>query len=175
MHRTQTEFDDNLTFKAFIFQFVNFYSSIFYIAFFKGRFVGYPGNYTRILRLRNEDVSTHVSCAMFIHCALGHPTSLLFSVQCSAGGCLIELAQQLAVIMIGKQIINNAQEIFVPKMKAWWQKKQASTYVTNCVGYTALGSMSTYYNGVILDRLRKTMETAWSKRLQHYHNDFNPG
>ncbi|XP_049779598.1 anoctamin-7-like isoform X7 [Schistocerca gregaria] len=98
MHRTQTEFDDNLTFKVFIFQFVNFYSSIFYIAFFKGRFVGYPGNYTKILKLRNED--------------------------CSAGGCLIELAQQLAVIMIGKQIINNAQEILVPKLKAWWHKKQ---------------------------------------------------
>ncbi|KAE8749817.1 hypothetical protein FOCC_FOCC003555 [Frankliniella occidentalis] len=98
MHRTQTEFDDNLTFKVFIFQFVNFYSSIFYIAFFKGRFVGYPGNYTLILRLRNED--------------------------CSAGGCLIELAQQLAVIMIGKQMINNAQELLVPKLKAWWQKKQ---------------------------------------------------
>ncbi|RZF32744.1 hypothetical protein LSTR_LSTR005937 [Laodelphax striatellus] len=98
MHRTQTEFDDNLTFKVFIFQFVNFYSSIFYIAFFKGRFVGYPGNYTLILRLRNED--------------------------CSAGGCLIELAQQLAVIMVGKQIINNAQEILVPKLKAWWHNKQ---------------------------------------------------
>nr|CAD7574416.1 unnamed protein product [Timema californicum] len=95
MHRTQTEFDDNLTFKVFIFQFVNFYSSIFYIAFFKGRFVGYPGNYTLILRLRNEDVR-----------------------------CLIELAQQLAVIMIGKQIINNAQEILVPKLKAWWHKKR---------------------------------------------------
>ncbi|CAB3359127.1 Hypothetical predicted protein [Cloeon dipterum] len=98
MHRTQTEFDDNLTFKVFIFQFVNFYSSIFYIAFFKGRFVGYPGNYSHILRLRNED--------------------------CSAGGCLIELAQQLAVIMIGKQIINNAQEIIVPKLKAWWMNKR---------------------------------------------------
>ncbi|KAF4525071.1 hypothetical protein B566_EDAN001985 [Ephemera danica] len=98
MHRTQTEFDDNLTFKVFIFQFVNFYSSIFYIAFFKGRFVGFPGNYTHILRLRNED--------------------------CSAGGCLIELAQQLAVIMIGKQIINNAQEIIVPKLKAWYMKKR---------------------------------------------------
>ncbi|XP_066908081.1 anoctamin-7 isoform X5 [Halyomorpha halys] len=98
MHRTQTEFDDNLTFKVFIFQFVNYYSSIFYIAFFKGRFVGYPGNYTLIINLRNED--------------------------CSAGGCLIELAQQLAVIMIGKQIINNAQEIIVPKLKAWWHNKQ---------------------------------------------------
>lgn len=64
MHRTQTEFDDNLTFKVFIFQFVNFYSSIFYIAFFKGRFVGYPGNYTHILRLRNEDVSNYFYVAL---------------------------------------------------------------------------------------------------------------
>ncbi|CAL4063773.1 unnamed protein product, partial [Meganyctiphanes norvegica] len=98
MHRTQTEFEDSFTIKVFIFQFVNFYSSIFYIAFFKGRFVGYPGHYHLILGLRNED--------------------------CSAGGCLIELAQQLGVIMIGKQVVNNAQEILVPKMKAWWHKKQ---------------------------------------------------
>ncbi|CAG2183837.1 unnamed protein product, partial [Oppiella nova] len=40
MHRTQSEFDNQLAFKVFIFQFINFYSSIFYIAFFKGRFVG---------------------------------------------------------------------------------------------------------------------------------------
>ena len=57
MHRTQSEFEDNLTFKVFVFQFINFYSSIFYIAFFKGRFVGYPGHYNHILGLRNEDVS----------------------------------------------------------------------------------------------------------------------
>ena len=44
--------------------------------------------------------------------------------QCSNGGCLIELAQQLAVIMIGKQTINNCQEIFVPKLKAWWHSKK---------------------------------------------------
>ncbi|KAG0721119.1 Anoctamin-7 [Chionoecetes opilio] len=98
MHRTQTDFEDNLTFKVFVFQFVNFYSSIFYIAFFKGRFVGYPGHYHHILGFRNED--------------------------CSAGGCLIELAQQLAVIMIGKQVVNNAQEILVPKIRMWWHKKQ---------------------------------------------------
>ena len=57
MQKTQTEFDENLTVKVFIFHFVNYYSSIFYIAFFKGRFVGYPGNYTLIINLRNEDVS----------------------------------------------------------------------------------------------------------------------
>ncbi|XP_035825775.1 anoctamin-7 [Aplysia californica] len=40
MHRTQTEFEDQLTFKVFIFQFVNFYSSIIYVAFFKGKVIG---------------------------------------------------------------------------------------------------------------------------------------
>lgn len=38
MHRTQTQYEDAFTFKVFIFQFVNFYSSPFYVAFFKGRY-----------------------------------------------------------------------------------------------------------------------------------------
>ena len=33
--RTQTEYEDSYTFKIFVFQFVNFYSSLIYIAFFK--------------------------------------------------------------------------------------------------------------------------------------------
>ncbi|XP_047702512.1 anoctamin-7 [Prionailurus viverrinus] len=96
MHRTQTKFEDAFTLKVFIFQFVNFYSSPIYIAFFKGRFVGHPGNYHTLFGVRNEE--------------------------CAAGGCLIELAQELLVIMVGKQIINNAQEILVPKLQGWWQK-----------------------------------------------------
>ena len=39
LHRTQTEHEDSLIAKTYIFQFVNFYSSLFYIAFFKGRCV----------------------------------------------------------------------------------------------------------------------------------------
>ena len=61
MHRTQSDFDDNLTFKVFIFQFINFYSSIIYIAFFKGKFVGYPGHYKHIVGdLRNEEVNKDI-------------------------------------------------------------------------------------------------------------------
>ena len=57
MHRTQSAYDDNLTFKVFIFQFINFYSSIIYIGFFKGKFVGHPGAYTYIFgSIRNEQV-----------------------------------------------------------------------------------------------------------------------
>ncbi|XP_054198322.1 anoctamin-7 isoform X15 [Homo sapiens] len=88
MHRTQTKFEDAFTLKVFIFQFVNFYSSPVYIAFFKGRFVGYPGNYHTLFGVRNEE--------------------------CAAGGCLIELAQELLVIMVGKQVINNMQEVLIP-------------------------------------------------------------
>ncbi|XP_027136752.1 anoctamin-7 [Larimichthys crocea] len=100
MHRTQSKYEDMFIFKVFIFQFVNFYSSPVYIAFFKGRFVGYPGNYNTLFGVRNED--------------------------CGAGGCLIELAQELLVIMVGKQLINNIQEFIIPKLKSWWQKRKIS-------------------------------------------------
>ena len=56
MHRTQTEFENSYTVKVFVFQFVNYFSSIFYVGFFKGKFVGVPGNYYRVMGLRNEEV-----------------------------------------------------------------------------------------------------------------------
>ena len=55
--RTQTEFDDSLTLKIYLLQFVNYYASIFYIAFFKGKLVGYPGKYNRLFGFRQEEVS----------------------------------------------------------------------------------------------------------------------
>jgi anoctamin-1 len=42
LHRTQSEFDDSLILKIYVLQFVNYYSSIFYIAFFKGKFLHSP-------------------------------------------------------------------------------------------------------------------------------------
>ncbi|KAF7657107.1 hypothetical protein LDENG_00031930 [Lucifuga dentata] len=100
MHRSQTQYEDMFILKVFIFQFVNFYSSPIYIAFFKGRFIGYPGHYSTMLGVRNED--------------------------CGAGGCLTELAQELLIIMVGKQLINNVQEFMLPKLKAWWQRRKMS-------------------------------------------------
>ncbi|XP_022594152.1 anoctamin-7 [Seriola dumerili] len=100
MHRTQSKYEDMFILKVFIFQFVNFYSSPVYIAFFKGRFVGYPGHFNTLFGVRNED--------------------------CGAGGCLIELAQELLVIMVGKQLINNIQEFIFPKVRTWWQKRRMS-------------------------------------------------
>ncbi|KAK3096553.1 hypothetical protein FSP39_001223 [Pinctada imbricata] len=89
--RTQKDYDDSITLKLFALQFVNYYSSIFYIAFIKGRIVGRPGNYNTFFGARQEE--------------------------CEAGGCLIELCIQLAIIMTGKQlIVNNIMEIVIPKL-----------------------------------------------------------
>ena len=56
--KTHVEYENKLTVKMFLFQFVNYYSSCFYVAFFKGKFVGYPGKYTYMFNsnLRNEEV-----------------------------------------------------------------------------------------------------------------------
>lgn len=86
--RTQTEYDDSLALKIYLFQFVNYYSSLFYIAFVKGKFPGYPHKYNRIFGLRQEE--------------------------CGPGGCLMELFIQLTIIMVGKQIMNSILEIAYP-------------------------------------------------------------
>uniref|UniRef100_A0A673A0N5 Anoctamin n=1 Tax=Sphaeramia orbicularis TaxID=375764 RepID=A0A673A0N5_9TELE len=100
MHRTQSKYEDMFILKVFVFQIINFYSSPVYIAFFKGRFIGYPGNYHKLFGIRNED--------------------------CGAGGCLIELAQEMLVIMVGKQLINNIKEFVSPKLTTWWKNRKLS-------------------------------------------------
>ncbi|KAJ8915650.1 hypothetical protein NQ315_003434 [Exocentrus adspersus] len=91
--RTQTEFDDSLTLKIYLLQFVNYYASIFYIAFFKGKFVGYPKEYNTILGRRQEE--------------------------CGTGGCLLELCIQLGIIMVGKQAMNTVLEMLFPLFFKW--------------------------------------------------------
>ncbi len=88
LNRTQTEFDDSLSLKIYLLQFVNYYASIFYVAFFKGQFVGHPGNYNKILGFRQEE--------------------------CSPGGCLMELCVQLAIVFVGKQLAMSVIEYYIP-------------------------------------------------------------
>lgn len=82
MPRTQTDFENSLTLKMYLLQFVNYYSSIFYIAFFKGRFMSHPGEMIDNSKFTN-----------------------ITQEECGTGGCLLELSIQLAIIMIGKQFI----------------------------------------------------------------------
>ncbi|XP_067105001.1 anoctamin-5b [Osmerus mordax] len=104
--KTHLEYENKLTMKMFFFQFVNYYSSCFYVAFFKGKFVGHPGNYTYMFgkwsRLRNEE--------------------------CDPGGCLIELTTQLVIVMAGKQLWGNIQEALLPLMRNWWGSRKARNH-----------------------------------------------
>lgn len=113
--RTQTEFDDSLTLKIYLLQFVNYYASIFYIAFFKGKFIGYPGNYNRFFNFRQEEVRKLAARFQMV-------SSIQFQLlQCGLGGCLTELCIQLAIIMVGKQAMNTILEMILPKFYKWLQ------------------------------------------------------
>uniref|UniRef100_A0AAZ3SHX1 Anoctamin n=1 Tax=Oncorhynchus tshawytscha TaxID=74940 RepID=A0AAZ3SHX1_ONCTS len=91
--RTESNFEQHLILKAFLLKFMNAYAPILYVAFFKGRFAGRPGDYVYVFNdYRMEE--------------------------CAPGGCLIELCIQLSIIMVGKQLIqNNVFEIGIPKLK----------------------------------------------------------
>ena len=69
--RTQMEFDNSLTLKMYLFEFVNYYSSIFYIAFFKGKFVGHPGEPKPTIA---EECPTglRTNCCLFLIIELNH-------------------------------------------------------------------------------------------------------
>ena len=88
LHRTQTSYDDSLIVKIYVFQFINYYASIFYIAFVKGQFIGSPDNYIKWFGYRQEE--------------------------CQPGGCFVELSIQLAIIFCGKQFFLAIVEYYLP-------------------------------------------------------------
>ncbi|KAB1272542.1 Anoctamin-5 [Camelus dromedarius] len=100
--RTYQEYESSLTLKMFLFQFVNYYSSCFYVAFFKGKIVGYPGRYTYLFHVWRSE-------------------------ECDPGGCLIELTTQLTIIMTGKQVFGNVKEAIYPLVLNWWRRRKART------------------------------------------------
>ncbi|XP_033479131.1 anoctamin-5b isoform X1 [Epinephelus lanceolatus] len=100
--KTHLEYENRLTMKMFLFQFVNYYSSCFYVAFFKGKFVGFPGEYSYMF---------------------GNSTTLR-NEECDPGGCLIELTTQLVIVMAGKQLWGNIQEALLPLMRNWWNSRK---------------------------------------------------
>ncbi|KAG7521750.1 anoctamin-1-like [Solea senegalensis] len=98
--KTNEEFEERMIFKSFFLKSMNSFAPIFYVAFFKGRFAGRPGDYVYVFGdYRMEE--------------------------CAPPGCLIELCIQLSMIMLGKQLIqNNVFEILIPKLKKMYRTMQ---------------------------------------------------
>jgi len=87
---TRSKYKDSFTWKMFLFQFVNTYSSVFYIAFFKsGHMIGTPSRYKRIGGSYRLD-------------------------GCSEQGCFLELCIQLFILMVGQQAIGIIMEVAIP-------------------------------------------------------------
>ena len=101
-HETQSKYETHMAWKMFLFQFVNSYSSLFYIAFFKGRF--------------SRSQSGTVDAQLF-----GYKLDA-----CPAYGCFLDLSIQLAVIQGGRLLANNLKEFVVPIFKTWWRSRHVN-------------------------------------------------
>jgi anoctamin-7 len=95
----QSEYEEALSLKVALFSFVNSYASIAYIAFFKGQFVGRPGDPGTLFGVHQES--------------------------CPPYGCLLELTIQLAIIMIGNQFLSNLSSFLLPILT---QRRRAQAY-----------------------------------------------
>ena len=109
--RTQTDFEHSYTFKMFLFQFINFYLPLIYIALFKvrsvsclsdynplqGKFFAQPGDMGKEKVLNQSNFLSGYSLD-----------------GCDSSGCFFELSIQLMVVMTGKQLMNNAVELVIP-------------------------------------------------------------
>ncbi|XP_055010759.1 anoctamin-1a isoform X2 [Boleophthalmus pectinirostris] len=99
--KTDKSFEERLIFKTFILKFVNAFTPIVYLAFFRGRLVGRPGAYLYVVGSYRME-------------------------ECAHAGCLMELCIQLCITMLGKQLIqNNLFEIGIPKLKKLLRKRKS--------------------------------------------------
>jgi len=90
-HRTATEFDNALIFKIFVFYFVNSYTSLYYIAFFKS-----GTDFWAAPKLKDA-------------CKYGEANNNLIS-----WGCTDELTFQLATILGTNMVIGQTKEVLMP-------------------------------------------------------------
>ncbi|XP_008308076.1 anoctamin-1a [Cynoglossus semilaevis] len=101
--KTDKSFEERLIFKTFILKFVNAFTPIVYLAFFRGRLVGRPGNYLYVVGSYRME-------------------------ECAHGGCLMELCIQLCITMLGKQLIqNNLFEVGIPKLKKLLRRRKTES------------------------------------------------
>jgi hypothetical protein len=108
--RTPTLYEDSMIVKIFLFQFVNAYFSLFYIAFVKSRFNTVFGFVTGLC----------VDSA-------GSPVTVVNSDGLSVNNCMPELTTQLTSIMITRMIVGNLTKNILPflmyKFRNWQQAR----------------------------------------------------
>jgi len=99
----------------FLFQFINYYSYLIYIAFFK--VIQHSNSYARLLVAVAYRMQSLICQGRFFR----HPGDdsdnsfeKIRGDMCDPAGCLSELFIQLSIIMVGKQFFNNFMELLAP-------------------------------------------------------------
>ncbi len=99
--RTMSDFEKSYTYKMYIFQFINYYATLFYLAFIQGNIATTPDNLTN------------------------------FTDHCSPVGCTFSVTTQICIILTVKQLWNNCVEIWYPAFKHCWRtRKRKLIYYT---------------------------------------------
>jgi len=125
-HRTQTEFDNSQITKTFLFEAVNNFFILFFIAFLKSGELRIP-----ILDPRNATcTSTTVSCSDTVLLEHMHESlkaqcefnatageERIFEIQVVS--CMNELWTQMLVVMVAKQSVGLVAEILIPEVKSF--------------------------------------------------------
>ena len=103
-HRTRTEYNDHLTYKIFMFQFINSYTSLYYIAFFKkdSRLWG------------DSDLKDH--CARYFTnlIILFLKKNLRGTPSGDVTGCQNDLTIQLLILLGTNIVIGQTREVLIP-------------------------------------------------------------
>ncbi|CAG8462988.1 441_t:CDS:10 [Funneliformis mosseae] len=125
-HRTDTEYEDALIIKTFLFEFVNNYAALFYIFIFK------QGLMKTILHSNN------------------------IQSQCDYDNCMTDLALQLAIIFVGRQAWAQFTEIFIPWIRLKYNKKKNQKELEELQKIYGASSHSKLPQWVIDEKLLKT-------------------
>ncbi|KAJ3641472.1 hypothetical protein Zmor_027979 [Zophobas morio] len=101
MPRTQLQYNRMYLQMMFIITFSNNFSSLFYLAYVKGFFHKYPGNYSEFFFVRRLQLDL-----------------------CKPAGCLVDLGMQLITIMIVKTLVKNGFNLIKHWMSPWYQSER---------------------------------------------------
>ena len=100
MPRTNSEWETSYILKMFAFQFANNHAVLIYTAFIRERLTGRPGKYFRTFGERLNG--------------------------CDFAGCNVELGILLSMNMIGRSVLDNTIEVYLPELKLFLKRKWIS-------------------------------------------------
>ena len=161
-HRTQTQWEDALIVKAFFFQFLNSYTSLFYIG---NHPTGPPPTALPRAAHPNPCNTWRAFCGwrpprpgFFKQTASSNMFGRRDLVDsCSYGSCFTELMIQLAILFVGKQIFFQVLEVLTPWAKAYLRRHKTKSETDD------------------LNRIYKNQVRTHAGRAQGAHRDVTRG